>query len=96
MFNVQCSIKNRVRADDLVKTPVSHDKGAPCCCNPPALLLSRRILWPAIGKGNSPNEFVNVEYPDLCGTTRLLGAKIQQFSGMRKAEGGKLLYLVIF
>ena len=36
-------IKNRVRADDLVKTPVSHDKGAPCCCNPPALLLSRRI-----------------------------------------------------
>ena len=39
MFN-----KNRVRADDLVKTPVSHDKGAPCCCNPPALLLSRRII----------------------------------------------------
>ena len=44
MLNVQCSIKNRVRADDLVKTPVSHDKGAPCCCNPPALLLSRRII----------------------------------------------------
>ena len=33
-------LKNRVRADDLVKTPVSHDMSAPCCCNPPALLLS--------------------------------------------------------
>ncbi len=32
--------KKRVRADDLVKTPVSHDLGAPRCCNPPALLLS--------------------------------------------------------
>ena len=39
MFNIK---KKRVRADDLVKTPVSHDVGAPCCCNPPALLLSRR------------------------------------------------------
>ncbi len=37
MFNIK---KKRVRADDLVKTPVSHDVGAPCCCNPPALLLS--------------------------------------------------------
>ena len=34
-------LKNRVRADDLVKTPVSHDMSA------------------------------NVEYPDLCGTTRM-------------------------
>ena len=24
-------LKNRVRADDLVKTPVSHDMSAPCC-----------------------------------------------------------------
>jgi hypothetical protein len=43
MFNVQLSMfnknKNGLRADDLVKTPVSHDVGAPCCCNPPALLL---------------------------------------------------------
>jgi len=36
MFNKN---KNGLRADDLVKTPVSHDVGAPCCCNPPALLL---------------------------------------------------------
>ena len=35
-------LKNRVRADDLVKTPVSHDMSA-----------------------------FNVEYPDLCGTTRM-------------------------
>ncbi len=35
-------MKKRVRADDLVKTPVSHDMSAPCCCNPPALLLSLR------------------------------------------------------
>ena len=28
--------KKRVRADDLVKTPVSHDMGALRRCNPPA------------------------------------------------------------
>ena len=33
MFNIQ---KKRVRADDLVKTPVSHDMGALRRCNPPA------------------------------------------------------------
>jgi hypothetical protein len=43
MINYRLYInKKRVRADDLVKTPVSHDMGAPCCCNPPALLLSRK------------------------------------------------------
>jgi hypothetical protein len=30
------TIKKRVRADDLVKTPVSHDMGALRRCNPPA------------------------------------------------------------
>ncbi len=49
--------KIRVRADDLVKTPVSHDKGAPCCCNPSALLLSiEGSSWPAISKGNIPHK----------------------------------------
>ena len=54
MFN-----EKRVRADDLVKTPVSQDMGAPCCCNPPALLLSiEGYLWPAIGMGNNPSFFI--------------------------------------
>ena len=30
--------KKGARTDDLVKTPVSHDMGALCLCNPPALL----------------------------------------------------------
>ena len=51
-------MKKRVRADDLVKTPVSQDMGAPCCCNPPALLLSSEgSSWPAIGKGNGPKVY---------------------------------------
>ena len=32
---------------------------------------ARDGLWPAIGKGNGLNDFFNVEYPDLCGTTRM-------------------------
>ena len=65
--------KNGLRADDLVKTPVSHDVGAPCCCNPPALLLSVRMFVARHWQGKrSRFVFFNVEYPDLCGTTRKL------------------------
>ncbi|MBO4892788.1 MAG: hypothetical protein J5502_09265, partial [Prevotella sp.] len=36
LFTNHYSLKKRVRADDLVKTPVSHDMGALRRCNPPA------------------------------------------------------------
>ena len=41
-------------------------------------------LWPAIGKGNGLKAFFNVEYPDLCGTTRILGAKVRLIRELAK------------
>ena len=68
-----------MRADDLVKTPVSHDVGALRRCNPPASRCSLGDVARHWQKKLAQKKNI-VEYPDLCGTTRILDAKIQLFT----------------
>ena len=44
------------------------------------MMLSRG-MWPAIGKRSQPDLNFNVEYPDLCGTTRNSDCKDTIFFG---------------
>ena len=82
-----------MRADDLVKTPVSHDMGALRRCNPPASRCSPEGCGPPLAREAGPILFFNVEYPDLCGTTRILSAKIQKYVISEKRKVKNLLVL---